>query len=394
MRITVKQAINSLQIKSDKKCMICRRKVIADLTRIKALSHSKGKLDMKSFMSISSMISASIAIIIVAVLIGCGGSGVVASIASASGPNTIDYSQSRYWLSLPASPAKSVDIFYVYPTVWKKASGDPQICEINNTSMVAGATRQFQAQATAFEPVGNIFAPYYRQASTDILTLPFDQQQAIVKGIPKTDVFAAFDYYIKNLNNGRPFILAGHSQGSNILVYLLSEYMGQHPDVYRRMIVAYVIGYSITPEYLVQNPHLKFATGPDDTGVIVSYNTEAPVLQMPENPVVLPGALVINPITWSTDETLAPASQNAGSVQLNPDATVVLDSVPVMNYADAKIDTSRFALICSSVDQQSLVAISQMAALGVYHNFDYDFYYFNLRQNAMNRVNKFTGKRP
>ena len=32
--------------------------------------------------------------------------------------------------------------------------------------------------------------------------------------IPKADVFAAFDYYIKHYNNGRPFILAGHSQGS------------------------------------------------------------------------------------------------------------------------------------------------------------------------------------
>lgn len=314
------------------------------------------------------------------------------SAANTSVESNIDYSQSNYWLSLPATTDKAVDIFYVYPTVWKKAQGDPQVCEINNTSMIAGATRQFQSQATAFEPVGNIFAPFYRQASTDILALPLDQQQAIVSGIPKTDVFTAFDYYVKNLNKGRPFILAGHSQGSNILVFLLSEYMEQNPDVYKRMVAAYVIGYSITPDYLAQNPHLKFATGPDDTGVIVSYNTEAPVLLPPGDPVVLPGALVINPITWTTDETLASASQNEGSITLNPDATVALDTIPVMNYADAKIDKSRNALICSSVNQQLLIQINAGASIGVYHAFDYAFYYFNIRQNAMNRVKKFMAR--
>jgi hypothetical protein len=312
--------------------------------------------------------------------------------AQSSVSTTIDYSRSTCWLSLPSKPDKAVDIFYIYPTSWQRAQGDPQICEINNTSMVAGATRQFQGQATAFEPVGNIFSPYYRQAAADILALPYDEQQAIVTGIPKSDVFAAFDYYIKNLNNGRPFILAGHSQGSNIMVYLLSEYMSLHPDVYRRMIVAYVIGYSITPDYLARNPHLKFATGPDDTGVIVSYNTEAPVLLPPGDPVVLPGALVINPLSWTTDETLAPASQSAGSLTLNPDGTVALDTIPVMNYADARIDKSRNALICSSVNQQSLIPVTGGATIGVYHALDYALYYFNIRQNAQNRVNKFLGR--
>ncbi|MGV8120536.1 MAG: DUF3089 domain-containing protein [Candidatus Xenobiia bacterium LiM19] len=318
----------------------------------------------------------------------CGSNNGI-SVANASGQSNIDYSQSNYWLSLPATTGKPVDIFYVYPTVWKRAQGDPQVCEINNISMIAGATRQFQSQATAFEPVGNIFAPFYRQATSEILALPLDRQRAILSGMPKTDVFAAFDYYIKNLNKGRPFILAGHSQGSNILVFLLSEYMKQNPDVYKRMVAAYVIGYSITPDYLAQNPHLKFATGPDDTGVIVSYNTEAPVLLPPGDPVVLPGALVINPITWTTDETLAAASQNKGSIMMNPDATVALDTVPVMNYADAQIDKSRNALICSSVNQQLLIPINRGAAIGVYHAFDYAFYYFNIRQNAANRVNKF-----
>jgi hypothetical protein len=90
------------------------------------------------------------------------------------------------------------------------------------------------------------------------------------------DGVAAFDYYIRHFNNSRPFFLVGHSQGATILSNLLAGYMKEHPDVYSRMIAAYVIGQPITDEYLARNHHLKFAEGPDDTGVIVSWNTEAP----------------------------------------------------------------------------------------------------------------------
>jgi len=350
---------------------------------------------MKSYRALSYMFFiAAAAILALAGMPGCtaGGTGVPPAYGQGSADMAIDYSRPVTWLSRPSKPDRAVDIFYVYPTVYKRAQGEPEVCELNNISMVAGASRQLQGQATAFEPVGNIFAPYYRQASSDILALPYGQQQAILTGIPKSCVFAAFDYYINTLNQGRPFILAGHSQGSNILLYLLSEYMALHPDVYRRMIAAYVIGYSVTPDYLARNPHLKFATGPDDTGVIISYNTEAPVLLPPGDPVVLPGALVINPISWTTEETLAPASQSAGSLVMNPDGTVALDTIPVMNYADARVDRSRNALICSSVNQQSLIPVTGGASIGVYHSLDYALYYFNVRQNAQNRVNRYLGR--
>ena len=88
--------------------------------------------------------------------------------------------------------------------------------------------------------------------------------------------------------------------------------MKENPKVCDRMIAAYVIGYSITPGYLAQNPHLKFAEGPDDTGVIISYNTEAPNV-VGNNPVVLPGAMAINPISWTREESLAKAEENLGS---------------------------------------------------------------------------------
>ena len=93
---------------------------------------------------------------------------------------------------------------------------------------------------------------------------------------PRTDVYAALDYYFENLNQGRPYFLAGHSQGSRLCYTVLSEYMKEHPDYYANMIAAYCLGDSLTEDYLRENPHVKAAQGADDLGVVVSWNTEGP----------------------------------------------------------------------------------------------------------------------
>ena len=80
-----------------------------------------------------------------------------------------------------------------------------------------------------------------------------------------------------------------------------------------------VIGYSVTPEYLEANPHLKFATGEDDTGVLISWNTEGKksIEENADNVVVLPNGISINPLNWKLDDTYAPASENLGSLTPN-----------------------------------------------------------------------------
>jgi len=162
------------------------------------------------------------------------------------------------------------------------------------------------------------------------------------------------------------------------------------------MVAAYVIGFTITDDYLKANPHLKFAVGPDDTGVIVSYNTEAPTVLPPGNPVVTAGALAINPINWKTDETLATAAENLGSIALSKDGSVVRNAEgkiePVMNFADAQIDLTKWALICSPVNVDLYSPGSATYGKGIYHSFDIPFYYFNLRENAENRTNKYFEK--
>lgn len=308
--------------------------------------------------------------------------GVLAACGSGSGtPAATDYSQSAHWLSLP-TPNKSVDIFYLYPTAWQNAETLPKVCEIDNASMLVGAPAAFARQATAFETVGNVFAPFYRQNNNSPIN-----REVVIDGVPTTDGIAAFDYYIKHYNGGRPFILVGHSQGANVLSNLLARYMKANPDVYKRMIAAYVIGYSVTDAYLAANPHLKFAQGPDDTGVIISYNTQAPDVAPGANPVLYAGVgRVINPITWTTDQTEAPAAQGLGSYLPNPGTGVFAQTA---QYADARIDATTGVLICSTADENAMFALSGAMGKGVYHSFDIPFYYFNLRANAANRAAKY-----
>jgi hypothetical protein len=296
-----------------------------------------------------------------------------------------DYSQPEHWLALPATNEKKVDVFFLIPTAWTNNDPTPTICAIDEPSLKAKAPISIATQASAFATVTNVYAPYYRQNNLS----PIDRL-IICAGIPTTDAVAAFDYYIRHYNNGRPFILAGHSQGSNVLINLLSGYMQDHLQVLKNMVAAYVIGFPVTAEYLAENPFLKFATGPDDTGVIISYNTQAPDVTPGNNP-VLSGLVgeVINPITWTTDETPAAASQGLGSYMPDP-VTLKFSQVP--HYADARIDRAQGVLICSTVDEEAMFKLAPSMGRGIYHGFDYYFYYYNLRENAANRIDKFLSK--
>jgi len=322
----------------------------------------------------------SIALLIIFTLAACGKD------SSNSAPQATDYSQAAHWLSLPAVVEK-VDIFYLYPTAWTSTDpAKPHVCAIDEPTMLTGAASAFARQATAFETVGNIYAPYYRQDNSS----PIDRLN-VIAGIPTLDAIAAFDYYIRHFNNNRPFILVGHSQGGTVLSNLLSKYMKDHPDVLGRMVAAYVIGHPISNAYLADNPHLKFAEGPDDTGVIISYNTEMPGV-IGTNP-VLYGMVgrVINPINWKTDETYADKSVSLGSFM--PDLTDNFIFKPVPNYADARVDITKGVLICSTVSQILVDAVDTAEGFpdGVCHALDIPLYYYDLRANAQNRVNKYLG---
>ena len=279
-----------------------------------------------------------------------------------------DYSDKNNWLRQPQA-TKDVDVFYVYPTEYSDDSeGASMFADINNKSLREAWEEVYQMQATAYEESANVFAPYYRQVNmASAIKLPREELNATFASTPKEDVFAALDYYFEHLNAGRPFILASHSQGSIMQSLVLAEYMKAHPEYLKRMIAAYVIGYSITEDYLKANPHLKFAEGADDTGVIISYNTEG--AGNANNIVVLPGAISINPINWKRDETYASAEENLGGYIYN-EKTGKLEIVP--NAADAQINLERGVIITTTKAMEPMPGPVPFG-MASYHSGDYAF---------------------
>ncbi len=306
-----------------------------------------------------------------------------------------DYAQADNWLAVADNPSRPVDVFYLYPTAWQNETGEAKrICPVDDPDMRDNAKAIFQKQATAFAAAGNLFAPFYRQTDA-AYALSLDQaglKEYMGMG-PVADVTAAFDYFLENYNQGRPFILAGHSQGASTMLALLGDYLRDRPEVRDRMIAAYVIGYSVTKDFLAQNPHLAFAEGPRDVGVVISWNTEAPGLgdNPVKNPVWLEGSIAINPLTWTRDSTPATQSQNYGSLILDRDGNALLNEngMPIVGppLANAMVDVERGVVVTTTPDPQQYALPG--FPVGSYHSMDIPFYYANIQVNALGRAKAF-----
>lgn len=314
--------------------------------------------------------------------------------SSAKASAAPDYSRKDCWYKLPEA-AKGVDTFYVYATEYIAGSleeGAPDYASLDNEEMRQGVAAEYTAHTSTFEDSTNVFVPYYRQAGLKYggeISKKTGDINAALKGMPYDDMTAALDYYFENRNDGRPFLIAGHSQGSAMVLLLLSTYFKEHPEYLERMVAAYPIGYSVTKDYLAANPHLKFAAGETDTGVIVAWNTEGPknVEENAANVVVLPGTMSINPLNWKLDETYAPASMNLGSLVSNEET-----GEPEIGDvgADAKINLARGVVVTNAkaepMSEEALAAVIPFFGPDSRHASDYTYYYNNIKDNVAKRI--------
>ena len=295
----------------------------------------------------------------------------------------LDYSKDECWVERPAEATKPVDVFFVYPTV--TGFRDPvQICDITDAELVAGVQEVRKEQVSVFDESCNVFMPYYRQISMPKMGTDYNAVNKYLSGFDATD---ALDYYLNNLNQGRPFILAGHSQGSSTIINLLENYMLKHPEALKRMIAAYPIGYAVTKEWL-ERTGLKFAEGATDTGVIISWNTEGPGNKDAKNGVLAPGAVSINPINWKRDDTYAPAKDNLGSLDIE-------GKLVAPGFADARVDLDRGSVIVTTADTKVYGLPKEAVPMfgpESYHRFDYGFFYNNLKKNIADRIKAYQEK--
>ena len=304
-----------------------------------------------------------------------------------------DYSQKTSWYKVPEI-TKDVDTFYIYSTVYFGANeGDPDYATLDNAEMLAGLEVEYAIKTAVFEESTNVFVPYYRQAGMKIEADAWIKTKNIdgpLTSAPYGDITAALDYYFENYNGGRPFIIAGHSQGAAILRLVLKGYFKEHPEHYERMVAAYAIGYSITKGDLEANPHMRFAAGEADTGVIISWNTEGPK-NVEENSTLLtalPNAISINPLNWKRDETYAPASMNLGSIVMDEKTgTTEIRDIG----GDAHVCVARGTVVTNADAVPN--EMQEFAGPQSYHQDDYSIFFNNIKDNVAKRIAAYEASR-
>ena len=297
----------------------------------------------------------------------------------------LDYSHPSNWVIREEIIRENceVDLFYVLPTIYSDKN-HVYMHWHDNKAIQKKAQMIAVQHAGIFSPYCRVFAPYYRQAefrrALQEINMPVDKQTFIQHGIH--DVRAAFRYYMKHFNKGRPFILLGFSQGSMALLEVMKTEFAD-PDVNKKLVAAYLIGYPNMPKTFPQYPHLRTAKKADDTGVIITYNSQAsgnvksPFTGKSE-------VYCINPVNWRTDGKPAEKTEHKGSRFFDFKNGKATDKKA---FVSAKIDPATGGLVVEPAQVGKYD--SRSLGTGVYHMFDLNFFYYDLRINGKVRSSAF-----
>ena len=295
-----------------------------------------------------------------------------------------DYSRSENWAYCESGDgSKPVDVFFVCPTV---AFGDKDKLNMDFADMQARANfiGEVNRERGIYDGNARFFAPYYSVAALSTYELPDGEGEKYLK-LAYKDVRAAFLYYLAKFNEGRPFILAGFSQGADHVLRLMKEFC-KDEALRERLVAAYPLGWRLTVEELRAAPYLHFAEGERDTGVIITFNTEAPSVEW--SPIIPDGvrALAINPLNWRTDWKEADKSLNKGACFVDFSGRIVKE---VPHLTGAYVDMKRGALKATNVSPEAYPAGPAIFPQGVFHMYDYQFFYRNLQENVAARIDAY-----
>lgn len=303
------------------------------------------------------------------------------------------YSNPQYWYftSTPSEKEKSsfsklqkygTDLFYIAPTCvwdWKDSTGT--IMHYSSRLKAdhrAALEPSLQLAKEIFGDSCNFYSPYYRQITLE----SWRENESIIESrfaLSMKDVQESFDYYMENFNNGRPFIIAGFSQGGKCVVELLKSLNNK---IKERMIAAYVIGYRVTEEELMEYPNIVPAKDSIDTGVTICYNSAETPDKLLKS--VTHSAICINPVNWHRDSKPA-------YLKIDENAVRPADRPKVIESAKIAVDTLSHTLIVSGIESSNYF-FPQLASFfprGNYHLQELVFYKNCLNKNVKQRVAKF-----
>jgi hypothetical protein len=240
-----------------------------------------------------------------------------------------DYSKIEYWAAHPKKndpsdtiprllrgndKEKQADVFFLHPTTLlgprKEGSNakidDPVINYKTDYSPI-------MYQASAFNESARVFAPRYRQAHIGMYSEKDSASKYAAFNLAYEDVKNAFLYYLKNENNGRPIIIASHSQGTTHATRLLKE-LFDGKDLSKQLVCAYLIGMGVKKNSYEKIP---ICTDSSKTGCFVSWRTFREDHSDDWANRLDTSIVVVNPVSWKTTNEIADKTLQKGAVLYN-----------------------------------------------------------------------------
>jgi hypothetical protein len=321
---------------------------------------------------------------------------------AAAPPRGVTYADGAMWIARPDIPdhpalwtpegveraeKPQASVFFIHPTSYLERSR--WNADVSDVESQQRARLFVRSQASAFNNLGEIWAPKYRQATFGaFLTTQEDAQKAL--DFAYRDVAAAFDEFLEQAPKDRPIILAGHSQGSLHLMRLLSERIAGKPEA-KRIVAAYVIGWPVSIPADLPSLGLPACERREQAGCILSWQSFAEpadpkqVTDVYDKSAGRTGIsragspmLCTNPLTGAPGGE-APAAANTGTLVPNEALTggeLKAPGVP------ARCDVRGFLLIGENGPDLGPYVLPG----NNYHVYDYALFWSNLRSDAAARL--------
>lgn len=273
-------------------------------------------------------------------------------------------------------PDSTVDIFFIHPTSYLDKEmpygWNAPISAIDVNEATDKGSMLYQA--SVFNGGGRVFAPRYRQAHISAYYPSAGDTANAQKAfeIAYADVKAAFQYYIQYYNQGRPFIIASHSQGTTHAIHVIQELVDT-TTLLKRMVAAYLVGIPVKENAFTQLSPCKAA---NQTGCVCSWRTfkkgYEPEYVEQENF----KAIVTNPLTWNDADTVASFNDNKGAILWKFNKVMPHSAEAIIHNNVLWTGKPRFF--------GNILYHTKN-----YHAGDYNLYYLSIRENVQERINAF-----
>lgn len=323
---------------------------------------------------------------------------------------TPDYSQAENWAALPQiadfadyrpegiaadTLLKKVDVFFIHPTGylngarWNSSLDANSGTEENTQWMMAN-------QASTFSDC-KVYAPRYREATIYSFFDLEGEDELAALGFAYQDVERAFDYFIENYNQGRPFIISSHSQGSRHALSLLENRI-DGSELANRMIATYAIGIdNMTNTNVASLKNIPVCDAPDQIHCLIHWATYAEDVDYPA--VTADEKVVcVNPLTWKRDGGRAEKELHKGYVGQSGSYNLTLrgeDKAAGVEFQP--LGKAKVAHTCATCKDGRLLVERQPEMTmemgeGNYHGLDFQLFHLDIRENVALRVHTYLEK--